>query len=71
MAKEWIMKMQFKDRKEVNFGINSGKPIIKGIRISDKFILEFIKIGWNTEKIIKSYLQLTKEDILTEIEYKL
>jgi uncharacterized protein (DUF433 family) len=63
--------MRYKERIEINPEILVGKPIIKGTRISVEFILELLANGWDTEKILKNYPQLTKEDILAAIEYSL
>jgi uncharacterized protein (DUF433 family) len=63
--------MKYKDRIEINPEILVGKPIIKGTRISVEFILELLANGWDTEKILKNYPQLKKEDILAAIEYSL
>jgi uncharacterized protein (DUF433 family) len=63
--------MKYKDRIEINPDILVGKPIIKGTRISVEFILELLANGWDTEKILKNYPQLKKEDILAAIEYSL
>jgi len=63
--------MRYKERIEINPDILVGKPIIKGTRISVEFILELLANGWETEKILKNYPQLTKEDILAAIEYSL
>jgi|UniRef100_A0A7C4TVK8 uncharacterized protein (DUF433 family) len=63
--------MRYKERIEINPDILVGKPIIKGTRISVEFILELLANGWDTEKILKNYPQLTKEDILAAIEYSL
>ncbi|MBT3464541.1 DUF433 domain-containing protein [archaeon] len=49
--------------------ILSGKPIIRGTRISVEFILDLIASGMSIEEILKEYKQLTKEDILSAIEY--
>ncbi|MGC8718697.1 MAG: DUF433 domain-containing protein [Thermodesulforhabdaceae bacterium] len=59
----------FRDRIEINPGILTGKPIIKGTRISVEFILELLSQGWSYEEILKNYSQLTREDILAAIEY--
>ncbi len=49
--------------------ILSGKPIIKGTRISVEFILELLSSGMTTEDIKKEYPHLKKEDILAAIDY--
>ncbi len=63
MAQEW------KDRIVVDSEILAGKPIIKGTRISVEFILDLLANGWTTEKILKNYPQLSKEDILAVLKY--
>jgi len=49
--------------------ILSGKPIIKGTRISVEFILELLSSGMSADGIIKEYPHLRKEDILAAIDY--
>ena len=55
----------------INFDskILSGKPIIKGTRISVEFILELLSSGMSVEGIIKEYPHLKKEDVLAAIDY--
>jgi uncharacterized protein (DUF433 family) len=40
-----------------------GKPCIKGTRISVEMILEWIASGASRDDIVKSYPQLTAEDV--------
>ena len=49
--------------------ILSGKPIIKGTRISVEFILELLSSGMSLNDILKEYPHLKKEDILAAIDY--
>ena len=49
--------------------ILSGKPIVKGTRISVEFILDLLSSGTTVEEIIKEYAQLKKKDILEAIDY--
>ena len=56
-------------RIETNEKILVGKPIIKGTRIAVEFILELLANGWTTEKILKNYPQLKREDIQAALEY--
>jgi len=53
----------------VNPKILAGKPIIKGTRIPVYLILNLLAAGYNFERIIKAYPQLTKEDIKAALEY--
>ena len=59
----------WKDRIVVNSEILAGRPVIKGTRISVEFILDLLANGWTTEKILKNYPQLCKEDILAVLKY--
>jgi len=47
----------------------AGKPIIKGTRISVKFILELLANGWTGQAITENYPQLDKEDIQSALRY--
>ncbi len=49
--------------------ILSGKPVIKGTRISVEFILQLLNSGMNIEDIVKEYSHLEKEDILAVLDY--
>jgi uncharacterized protein (DUF433 family) len=63
MPEEW------KERITVDPKILAGKPIIKGTRIAVEFILDLLANDWTTEKILKNYPQLTKEDITAVLKY--
>ena len=56
---------------EVNPEVLVGKPIIKGTRLAVAFILELLAQGWTTDKILKNYPQLKKEDIRAALEYSI
>jgi uncharacterized protein (DUF433 family) len=49
--------------------ILSGKPVIKGTRISIEFLLELLANNWTHQEIIDNYPSITKEDILAALEY--
>lgn len=53
----------------VNPGVLSGKPVIRGTRISVEFILQLLASGMDTERILHEYPHLKKLDILAAIEY--
>jgi uncharacterized protein (DUF433 family) len=44
-------------------GILGGKPCIKGTRITVEMILEWVASGASRDDIVKSYPQLTSEDV--------
>ena len=46
-----------------------GKPTIKGTRLSVEFVLELLAERWSHEQILKSYPQLTDEDIWAVMQY--
>ena len=43
--------------------VMTGKPVIKGTRITVELILERLGNGWTTEKILESYPHLSHESI--------
>jgi uncharacterized protein (DUF433 family) len=47
----------------------SGKPAIKGTRIMVKNILGMVAGGYNSERIIQAYPELTAEDVSAALEY--
>lgn len=54
---------------EVNPEIMVGKPVIKGTRIPVYLILNLVANGYNFDRIIKAYPELTKQDIKAALEY--
>lgn len=57
------------NRIEINPKIMMGKPVIKGTRIPVYVILNLLAEGYDFEKIIREYPDLTRQDILAAIEY--
>jgi len=43
--------------------ILSGKPVVKGTRLSVEFILGLFAQGWEEQKIIENYPTLSKENL--------
>ncbi len=54
---------------ETNKNILTGKPVVKGTRISVELILKLLSQGKDTEYILDQYPQLKKEDIWAAIDY--
>ncbi len=59
------------DRIVAHPDILSGKPCIKGTRISVEFLLELFASGATREEILRAYPQLTAEDIEQALRYAL
>jgi uncharacterized protein (DUF433 family) len=51
------------DRIVTDSEILSGKPVVKGTRISVEFLLELAASGASRSEIIQRYPQLTSEDV--------
>jgi len=61
--------VDWRERIEVSPRILVGKPVIKGTRLAVEFILELLAERWTHEQILKSYSQLTEEDIWAVLSY--
>ena len=57
------------ERIEINPKILTGKPIIRGTRISVELILKLVAQRWTDKEIIDEYPSLTKDDIKAAIIY--
>lgn len=57
------------DRISINPDICNGKPILKGMRITVKTVLEYLAAGESQENILKSYPFLDSKDILACIQF--
>ncbi|MFC1700956.1 DUF433 domain-containing protein [Patescibacteria group bacterium] len=53
----------------INPKIMVGKPVIKGTRIPVYLILNLLKEGYDFNRIIKAYPELSNKDIKVAIEY--
>jgi uncharacterized protein (DUF433 family) len=49
--------------------IMCGKPVIKGTRIPVYLILELLAAGYTIDKILETYPQLEKADIISALNY--
>jgi len=63
------MKMKFSDRITLEPGKRSGKPCIRGMRITVQDVLEYLASGMRTEEILDDFPYLEKEDILACLSY--
>lgn len=54
---------QLRERIALNPEVMTGKPVIKGTRLTVQFILNLLANGATIEEIVGGYEGLTKEDI--------
>ncbi len=59
------MNIEILNRIEINPKVLSGKPIIKGTRLSVQFIVGLMASGADLNEILDEYEHLEKEDVLT------
>ncbi len=57
------------DRISVDPQVCAGKPTIRGTRIMVKNILGMIAGGYNLDRIVEAYPELSKEDVSAALEY--
>lgn len=57
------------NRIEINPAILTGKPIIRGTRISVELIIKLVAQRWTDEQILQEYPMLKKEDIQEALHY--
>lgn len=50
-------------------GKRSGKPCIRGMRITVYDVLGYLAAGMSTEEILLAFRELTKEDVLACLAY--
>jgi uncharacterized protein (DUF433 family) len=61
--------MPLTDRIVVDPRILTGKPIVRGTRISVELVVELLAAGWSHEQILTSYPHLAGEDIRACLAY--
>ena len=61
--------MDYKNIVTIEAGKRSGKPCIRGLRITVYDILEYLASGMTPDEIIKDFPELTKEDILASLSF--
>jgi uncharacterized protein (DUF433 family) len=61
--------MSYKDRITLEPGKRSGKPCIRGMRITVYDILSYLASGMTYDEILQDFPYLEKEDILASLEY--
>ncbi|MFN8637388.1 MAG: DUF433 domain-containing protein [Chloroflexota bacterium] len=61
--------MQWRDRIVVDPEVRSGKPRIKGTRITVYDILEYLAGGMSEDEILADFPDLTREDIRASLAF--
>ena len=61
--------MNLKDRISIDLTIRSGKPCIKGTRITVYDILEYLAGGMTEGEILQDFPSLFKEDVKTALAF--
>lgn len=67
---EWYNSaMDWQDRISVNPAVRSGKPCIKGTRITVYDVLEYLAGGMSEDEILSDFPDLTREDIRASLAF--
>jgi len=53
----------------VDPAVLSGKPIVKGTRLTVEFVLGLLAQGWSEAEMLRNYPGLTREQILACMDY--
>jgi len=61
--------IEYKNRITIKPGIRSGKPCIKGTRISVYDVLSYLASGMRYEEILSDFPQLSMDDIFACLAY--
>jgi uncharacterized protein (DUF433 family) len=61
--------LDYQKRIEINPNIRSGKPVIRGMRITVYDILSMLSDGMTFEEIIQDFPELSSEDIYASLAY--
>jgi len=61
--------MDYLDRITIEPGKRSGKPVIRGTRITVVDILEYLAGGMSVEEVLEDFPDLTCEDVLATLAY--
>ena len=61
--------MELRDRIIVDPKILTGKPVVRGTRISVELVVDLLATGWSHDQILTTYPHLTEEDIRACLNY--
>jgi uncharacterized protein (DUF433 family) len=60
--------MSWTDHIEVNPEVKTGRPVVKGTRITVEFVLGLFAQGWSLDEILTEYPTLTPEGVAACLE---
>lgn len=61
--------MEWRERIHSDAKTLSGKPVVKGTRMSVEFLLRLFATGWAEEMVLEGYPHLKGEDLRTIFDY--
>lgn len=61
--------MCWQERITIDNGVLTGKPVIKGTRISVEFVIDLLARGWSKEEILEEYDHLRMDDVQACLAY--
>ena len=61
--------MNYRDRIVIDPAVRSGKPCIRGTRITVYDILEYLAGGMSEDQILRDFPALTREDVRAALEF--
>ena len=67
--KNQLKNMNYRDRITIESGKRSGKPCIRGMRITVYDILSYLASGMTYQEVLEDFPYLTKEDIFACLSY--
>jgi uncharacterized protein (DUF433 family) len=68
-AKNDLKNMHYRDRITIESGKRSGKPCIRGMRITVYDILSYLASGMSYQEVLEDFPYLTQEDIFACLSY--
>ncbi len=61
--------VEWRERIVVNEDVMTGKPVIKGTRLTVDHVIELLAEGWTTDQIIEEYPGVTADDVSACLAY--
>jgi uncharacterized protein (DUF433 family) len=61
--------MSWQERIVADSRVLTGKPVVRGTRISVELVVDLLAAGWSQEQILRSYPHLTEEDVRACLSY--